>query len=157
MGGVDRDTTVIARTVARTVVPLILVTAVALLLRGHNLPGGGFIAGVLTVTAFTLLYIIYGLDSVRRDLLQRTPDTESFPGPATLYATTFGVGLAIAVGGGLAAIALGEPFLTQAVLFVEHVPVFREFELASAFVFDVGVFLVVVGALLTILSVVGTE
>jgi multicomponent Na+:H+ antiporter subunit B len=141
----DRKPTVIARTVTRLVVPMILVTAIALLLQGHNLPGGGFIAGVLTVTAFALVYIIFGLDYVETELLDRE------------YGHVFAIGLAVAVGSGIAAMALGYPFLTQAVAFLEHLPVYGELEVASALVFDLGVYAVVVGALLTILAEVGAE
>ncbi len=154
-----REPTVIARTVTRVVVPLILVTALALLLQGHNRPGGGFIAGVLTVTAFALTYIIYGLDYIRTELLdQQVPAAGAVE--STLVrdlGAVFGVGLLIAVAGGLVAVGLGFPFLTQAVLFIEHVPLYEELELAGALVFDLGVYLVVVGALLTILAVVGLE
>jgi multicomponent Na+:H+ antiporter subunit B len=155
----EREPTVIARTITRVVVPLILVTAIALLLQGHNQPGGGFIAGVLTVTAFALTYIIYGLDYIRTELLdQQVPATGAVE--STLVrdlGPVFGVGLLIAAAGGLVAIGLGFPFLTQAVLFIEHVPLYEELELAGALVFDLGVYLVVVGALLTILAVVGLE
>jgi multicomponent Na+:H+ antiporter subunit B len=154
----QRETTVIARLVTRTVVPLILVTAVALLLRGHNLPGGGFIAGVLTVTAFALTAIIYGLDELEETLLGvAVPGRGVLTGATETVARTFAVGLALAAGGGVAAMLVGYPFLSQAVLFVEGVPVYHEFEIASAFVFDLGVYLVVVGALLTIVKVVGRE
>jgi multicomponent Na+:H+ antiporter subunit B len=135
------------------------VTAIALLLQGHNLPGGGFIAGVLTATAFALMYIIYGLDYIQTELFDGPvglPEDE----PATLArdsAAVFGVGLAIAAGSGIAAMVLGYPFLTQAVAFLEHLPVYHELEVASAFAFDLGVYFVVVGGLLTILSVVGAE
>jgi multicomponent Na+:H+ antiporter subunit B len=141
----DREPTVIARTVTRLVVPMILVTAIALLLQGHNLPGGGFIAGVLTVTAFALVYIIFGLDYVETELLDRE------------CGHVFAIGLAVAAGSGIAAMALGYPFLTQAVAFLEHLPVYGELEVASALVFDLGVYAVVVGALLTILAEVGAE
>jgi len=155
----DRDTTVIARTVTRTVVPIIVLVAVALLLQGHNLPGGGFIAGVLTTTAFALLYVIYGIDNVG-DSLVHYPD--DFPitllqGPPAAYSRAFAVGLAIAVAGGLGSMLLGFPFLTQGVVFIEHVPLYGELEVASALMFDIGVYFVVVGALLTILAVVGAE
>jgi len=153
-------TTVIARTVVRTVVPLILVTAVALLLQGHNLPGGGFIAGVLTATAFALVYVIYDQDFLEEELLHRTPtpDLETFRhGMVGQYRTAFAVGLAIAAGSGLVAVALGEAFLTQTVEFLHGLPIYGELEVASALVFDVGVYLVVVGALLTVLAVVGEE
>jgi multicomponent Na+:H+ antiporter subunit B len=155
----ERQPTVIARTVVRVVVPLILLTAVALLIQGHNRPGGGFIAGVLTATAFALVYIIYGLDYVRQELLDRQVGPVS--GTASLFdrdlGTVFGVGLALAAGGGLVAMGLGFPFLTQAVVFVEGVPLYHEIEVATALVFDLGVYLVVVAALLTILAVVGLE
>jgi multicomponent Na+:H+ antiporter subunit B len=155
----DRRSTVIARTVTRTVVPLIALTAVALLLQGHNLPGGGFIAGVLTTTAFALLYIVYGIDSVRHDLIDGGGEAFApvLDGPVGEYTRAFAVGLAIAVAAGVGSMLLGAPFLTQGVVFLEHVPVYEELEVASALMFDVGVYFVVVGALLSVLAVVGRE
>lgn len=155
----DQETTVIARTVTRIVVPIILVTAIALLLQGHNRPGGGFIAGVLTAAAFALVYIIYGLAYLEEELLERGPKDPYAPESGIVwdYGNVFSAGLAVAAGGGIAAILLGQPFLTQAVAFFDHVPVYGHFEVASAFVFDVGVYGVVVGALMTILAVVGGE
>jgi multicomponent Na+:H+ antiporter subunit B len=143
--------TVIARTVTRTVVPLTLVTAIALLLQGHNLPGGGFIAGVLATVALVLVTIIYGEDYVESELLHRPT---GWLRSGTRY--VFGLGLALASAGGVVPVAFGESFLTQHVWFV-HAPVYGEFELASAFVFDLGVTLVVVGALLSIVTVLGGE
>ena len=155
----DREPTVIARTVTRLVVPLILVTAIALLLQGHNLPGGGFIAGVLTVTAFVLIYVIFGLDYLETELLDRDPgvryETES--GIVREYGLVFALGLAVAAGSGVAAMALGYPFLTQGVAFVSDLPVYDQLEVASALVFDLGVYAVVVGALLTVVAEVGAE
>jgi multicomponent Na+:H+ antiporter subunit B len=155
----DREPTVIAKTVTRTVVPLIALTAIALLLQGHNLPGGGFIAGVLTTTAFALLYVVYGIDSVRHDLID--DDEERFDpvlgGSAWAYTRAFAVGLTIAVAAGIGSMLLGLPFLTQGVVFLEGVPVYHELEIASALWFDIGVYFVVVGSLLTVLSVVGRE
>ncbi|MFB6129104.1 MAG: MnhB domain-containing protein, partial [Halorhabdus sp.] len=163
----DGDTTVIARTIARIVVPIILLVAIALFLQGHNRPGGGFIAGVLTASGFALVYIIYGLHYVEENLLSRTVVPRSFPlkveraesdSPRSItkeFGEVFGLGLAIAAGGGALAMAFGHPFLTQAVVFLEHVPIYGEVELASAVVFDLGVYVVVVGGLLTILAVVG--
>ena len=155
----DREPTVIARTVTRLVVPLILVTAVALLFQGHNLPGGGFIAGVLTVTAFVLIYVIFGLDYLETELLDREPSVryETESGIVREYGQVFALGLAVAAGSGIAAIALGYPFLTQAVAFVEPLPVYGYLEVASALAFDLGVYAVVVGALLTIVAEVGAE
>ncbi len=158
-GTYDRDTSVIARTIARIVFPIVLLTAIALLFQGHNLPGGGFIAGVLTAAAFALVYIVYGIDYLEVQLLNRDPTVPytADSGIVREYGNVFSAGLAIALGGGLAAVLLGEPFLSQAVVFLEHLPVYGELEVASAIVFDLGVYLVVVGSLLTILAVVGAE
>jgi multicomponent Na+:H+ antiporter subunit B len=155
----EREPTVIAETITRTVVPLIAITAIALLLQGHNLPGGGFIAGVLTTTAFALLYIVYGIDSVRHDLIDGGGEAflPVLDGPVGEYVRAFAVGLAIAVAAGVGSMLLGVPFLTQGVVFLEHVPVYEELEIASALAFDIGVYFVVVGALLTVLAVVGRE
>jgi multicomponent Na+:H+ antiporter subunit B len=159
------DTTVIARTSVRLVVPIILVTAIALLLQGHNLPGGGFIGGTLTVTAVGLIYIIFGLDYLERTILDVNlrPDVLR-PALASQYQYLFAVGLAVAAGSGIAAIFLAPAvwgyeaaFLEQGFVILHHVPLYQELELASAIVFDLGVYFVVVGALLTILGVVGGE
>jgi multicomponent Na+:H+ antiporter subunit B len=161
----DGQPTVIARTVTRVVVPIILVTALALLFQGHNLPGGGFIAGVLTVAGVALVYIIYGLEYLEVELLHRNPTVpySAKTGIGREYGNVFAAGLAIAVGAGIGAILLGATFgtetafLTQGVAFFKHVPIYGDFEVASAFVFDLGVYAVVVGALMTIIAVVGAE
>ena len=161
----DGDTTIIARTVTRVVVPIILLVAIALLLQGHNLPGGGFIAGVLTVTGFALIYIIYGLRYVEEELLHRTvvprslptDESETEPPITKEFGEIFTIGLALAAGSGIVAMAFGFPFLSQAVLFVEGLPLYDHMEVASALAFDLGVYFVVVGGLLTILAVVGAE
>ena len=153
-------TTVVTRTVTRTVVPLILVTAIALMLQGHNLPGGGFIAGVLTTTAFALIYIVYGLDYLEDELfgeVVRGPIQHLQYGIVENYRALFAVGLALAAGSGLVVMLLGEPFLWQTFEVYHHLPIYGELHVASALAFDTGVYLVVVGALLTILSVVGAE
>jgi len=154
---VDTQTTVIARTVVRVVVPIILVTAVGLLLQGHNRPGGGFIGAVLTVTAFVLVYVIFGREYLQGDLLGVEATDDGSHTVVEYYRLLFAGGLALAAGSGLAPLFVGLPFLTQGVLFVHHVPLYGEFELASAFAFDLGVYLAVVGGLLTILGEVGSE
>jgi multicomponent Na+:H+ antiporter subunit B len=148
------------QTTARVVVPIIVLVSVSLLLQGHNHPGGGFIAGVLTAVAFALLYAAYGLDYLDIGVLNR--DVESGSGifeqrTVRAYRRTFLLGLVLAVGSGLAAVALGAPFLAQTYRIVESVPIYHEIELASALAFDLGVYFVVVGALLTVISVVGGE
>ena len=153
----DEDTTVIARMVGRTVVPIILVTAIALLLQGHNLPGGGFIGGVLTASAFALIYIVYGIDYLESEVLHQTSGVELWPSLLRYYAPGFAFGLALAAGSGIVAMAFDLPFLTQTFWVLHHLPLYGELHVASALAFDVGVYFVVVGALLTILTVVGAE
>ena len=153
-------TTVVMRTTARIVVPIILVVAISLVLQGHNLPGGGFIGGVLTVAAVALIYVAYGLDYVEIGVLDREVETGTGVfehRTVNAFRRAFVFGLVVAIASGFAALAFGEPFLTQEFWIFEHVPIYHEIELASALVFDVGVYFVVVGALLTILSVVGAE
>jgi multicomponent Na+:H+ antiporter subunit B len=154
--GYDRRTTVIARTVVRVVVPIILLTAVSLLLQGHNLPGGGFIGGVLTVTAFVLVYVVFGLEYLA-EIIGLDPDPDGGHAPMSGYRWLFAVGLALAAGSGLVPLLFGFPFLTQAVFFFHHLPLYGEFEVASALAFDLGVYFTVVGALLTIVAEVGGE
>ena len=153
-------TTVIFRTVTRFVVPIILLVSIALFLQGHNHPGGGFIAGVLTTSAFALIYVAFGLDFMEEDVLGRESGAtveHLEHGVVNDYRDLLAAGLAIAAGSGFVAVALGFAFLTQDYVILEHLPLYGELELASAVAFDLGVYAVVVGALLTILSMVGTE
>ena len=145
----------IARTVVRLVVPIILVTAIALLLQGHNRPGGGFIGAVLTTTAILLAYVVFGLESLQVSLLGTTGDGSH--GLVEVYRWLFAAGLAIALGSALAPTLVGLPVFTQSVAFVEHLPIYGELEVASALVFDLGVYLAVVGAVLTAIGEVGAE
>jgi multicomponent Na+:H+ antiporter subunit B len=148
------------RTTTRVVVPLIVIVSVSLFLQGHNLPGGGFIGGVLTTVAFVLIYITFGLDHLERVLLGSVAATggNAFEDRIVdAYRRTFVLGLGLAVASGLAGVALGYPFLTQDYVIFHDVPLYHELELASALAFDLGIYCVVVGGLLTVLSVVGSE
>lgn len=159
-------TTVIMQTVTRVAVPIILLVSVAFFLQGHNQPGGGFIAGVLTACAFALVYIAYDLDFLEEDVLGRDVDTaleHIRHGVVADYRRLYAFGLAVGAGSGLAALVYGYlytdsglPFMSQDYTFL-HLPLYGEIEVASALAFDLGVYAVVVGALLTILSVVGAE
>ncbi|MBV0925584.1 sodium:proton antiporter [Halomicroarcula limicola] len=153
-------TTTITRTTIRVVVPIVLVVAILLLLQGHKLPGGGFIGGVLTTAALVLVYVAYGLDYVEMEVLDR--EVESGGGIferriVTAYRRLFSLGLGLAVVSGVAGLLFGEPFLSQSFVVFHGVPIYHEVELASALLFDLGIYGVVVGGLLTIVSVVGAE
>jgi multicomponent Na+:H+ antiporter subunit B len=128
-------TSLILRTATRLLMPLLLLFALFLLLRGHNEPGGGFVGGLVVAAAFVLYAIAYGVDAGRRALLVD---------PSTLLST----GLLVALGSGVPAVLLGQPFLTAQWTKVGIEP--GVFDLGTPLVFDVGVFLAVIGVVLTI-------
>jgi multicomponent Na+:H+ antiporter subunit B len=115
--------------------PLLLLFALFLLLRGHNEPGGGFVGGLVVAAAFVLYAIAYGADAGRRALLVD---------PSVLL----GTGLLVALGSGIPAVLLGRPFLTAIWMKVGIEP--AVFDVGTPLVFDVGVFLAVIGVVLTI-------
>lgn len=127
------------RVLAGWLLPLALLIGIYIFLRGHNAPGGGFIAGLVVSVALLLQYMAFGLHSVEARLPIR-------------YDRVAGVGLLIATFTGVGSLLLGFPFLTS---HTGH-PVLGwlgEVGLASAAAFDLGVFLVVVGGtLLTVLT-----
>lgn len=128
----------IMQTLTRLLLPLMLMVAVYIFLRGHNLPGGGFIAGLIAAVALIVQYLANGIEWTSDRL------------KADMH-WVIGFGLLTATGTGLVAIGLGFPFLTSTFTYLNW-PVVGKFEVASAIAFDVGVFLVVVGA--TVMSLV---
>lgn len=127
------------RTVSAPIVFVLITLGFHFFLRGHNAPGGGFIAGLIVAVAalLTRMATDHGLISINaRSLIP--------------------VGLGIAAITGVAPMALGYPFLKSwhgPVTF----PVFGTVELSSAALFDLGVFLVVVGVTITIIDLLGDD
>ncbi|HYN77312.1 MAG TPA: hydrogen gas-evolving membrane-bound hydrogenase subunit E, partial [Lamprocystis sp. (in: g-proteobacteria)] len=130
----------IMASLVRLLLPLALLVSVYILLRGHNQPGGGFIAGLITAVALIMQYLANGVAWTHARL------------PTHLH-RWIGLGLLLATLTGLGSLALGFPFLTSTFSHV-HWPL-GDFELASAMAFDLGVYLVVVGATLLILIHLG--
>jgi len=126
---------VILESATRGLLPLLLLVSLFVLLRGHNEPGGGFVGGLVAAAAVALVALASGVDAARRVL--RVP-------PLTLV----GSGLGLALGAGLAGLVAGRPFLAG--LWLE-LPLPVVGKLGTPVVFDVGVYLVVVGITLTIL------
>jgi len=131
----------ILATFARLLLPLALLVSAFIFLRGHNLPGGGFIAGLVTAIALVMQYLANGVAWTHAHLPARTHPWIVF-------------GLSIALLTGLASWLFGRPFLTSAFGHFE-VPLIGPIELASVIAFDLGVYLVVVGATLLILINLG--
>lgn len=121
----------------RLLLPIIALVAAYFFMRGHNLPGGGFVAGLIFSTALIVQYILAGTQWVEaRFRLQ------------SYKWIVWGLGLALLTG--LGALLVGYPFLTSHTAHL-HVPVLGELHVPSAFIFDLGVFAAVVGATMLIL------
>jgi len=137
----DRNTlrtqSLILRTTAFFLLPLLLLFALFLLLRGHNEPGGGFIAGLVASAAIALHLFAMGTAGARRVLRVEPRDLLSW-------------GLILAIGAGMPALFSGQPFLTADWLTLS-LPVFGELKLGTPLLFDLGVFLVVIGTSTTII------
>lgn len=133
-------TSLILRTATRFLIPLLLLFALFLLLRGHNAPGGGFVAGLVVAAAFVLYSIGFGFPASRRALLVD---------PSTLLSA----GLFIALTSAMPAVFLGRPFMTAVWGAVGPEP--AVVHVGTPLLFDIGVFLAVIGVVLTIVFTLG--
>ena len=120
-----------------------LALSVFVLLRGHNEPGGGFIGGLVTGTAVIVQYLAWGTPWVEAKLPLR-------------HLAIAAAGIAVAALTGVAALGFGAPFLTSTFGYFTG-PVVGRFELASAMVFDIGVYVAVIGVVLAILATIGRQ
>ena len=134
------------RVAARIILPLALTAAIYLYWRGHNLPGGGFIAGLVTAAALVLQYMALG---------QREAEARMGGEAPRRYTRWIAGGLSLAGLTGAGAFAFGRPFLTSAHGHPQW-PLLGEVPLASAAAFDLGVYATVVGATLLMLSALGS-
>ncbi|RWX76053.1 Na+/H+ antiporter subunit B [Neorhizobium lilium] len=127
--------TLILRTVAPALTALMLLFSVFVLLRGHNEPGGGFIGGLIAASALAIYGIAFGVGAVRRALRFH---------PMAIA----GAGLFLATLSGLLSILFGVPFMTG--LWVYPRILGLEVPLATVISFDLGVYLVVLGSIVSI-------
>ncbi|KQB98152.1 multisubunit sodium/proton antiporter MrpB subunit [Loktanella sp. PT4BL] len=128
---------VILRAGARLQVVLLLVFSAYMLLRGHNAPGGGFIGGLIAATGFVVYAIACGTADARKAL-------RFDPGSIA------GAGLGIALIAGLMAVFWGDALFTGQWLFIGATETEKGLPLSTVLVFDIGVYLVVLGAILSI-------
>lgn len=134
---------IILRTAARFLIPLLVLFSIFTLFRGHNQPGGGFAGGLLAATAFALYVFAWDVAAARKAV------------PVDPHAV-IGTGLLFAVGSGLVSLFTGRAFLTG---LWAKLPVSEQSGLAlgTPVVFDVGVYLVVVGSALLIITTLTEE
>ena len=116
----------------RLLFPVVIAVSIYLLLRGHDQPGGGFVAGLMLAVGILLQYMAGGTRWVEDNL-------------RVLPLRWMGFGLLLAAGTGTAAVIFGKPFLTSYFAYVD-LGVLGKLPVASAVLFDLGVFALVFGA-----------
>ncbi|WP_460147102.1 monovalent cation/H+ antiporter subunit A [Pseudomonas sp. H2_H03] len=127
----------------RLLLPIALVVSFYLFMRGHNQPGGGFVAGLVMSVAFILQYMVAGTQWVEAQMRLRPM-------------RWMGFGLLSATLTGLGALFVGYPFLTTHTWHVS-LPLLGDIHVASALFFDVGVYAMVVGSTLLMLTALGHQ
>ena len=142
-GDTVADWLLIPAVLTRLLFPVICVVALFLLLRGHDLPGGGFSAGLTASIAIIIQYMVGGTQWAEARL-RISP------------LRWIGVGLLLATGTGLAAWLFGRPFLTTYFAYAD-LPIIGEIPTASALIFDIGVFALVVGATVLMLIAIAHQ
>ncbi|MBP1233264.1 multicomponent Na+:H+ antiporter subunit A [Arthrobacter sp. PvP102] len=134
---------IIFEVVTRLVFHSMIVFSIYLLLAGHNLPGGGFAGGLTAGLALTIRYLAGG----RFELREATP-----VGAGTLL----GIGLATAAASGVVPLLLGGQVFQSAIIEL-WLPVFGDIKFVTSTIFDIGVYIVVVGLVLDVLRSLGAE
>lgn len=135
---------IILNAATRLLTALLLLFSVFMLLRGHNEPGGGFIGGLIGSTGFILYAIAQGAAATRA-ALKFEPQNIAM------------VGLGLALAAGVFAAAFGDAFFTGQWLFLGATEDDKGLPISSVLVFDIGVYLVVFGAILTLVLALEEE
>jgi multicomponent Na+:H+ antiporter subunit A len=130
-------------TTARGLFHITLLISAWLTLRGHNEPGGGFAGGLVAATGFVMVYLARGAEPLRRQVRIA---------PSTLI----GVGLAISGATGMASLITGNAFL-ESDINKFTLPLVGEVKFVTSVIFDLGVYLLVVGVVLMVITELGTE
>ncbi len=136
--------TIILRVAARFLVPLALLFAMFIYFKGHQTPGGGFVAGLVAAVALILHRMAHGGVSMNRLL----------PAPERVF---IAIGLLLALGTGFAPLLLGLPFFTSNYGYLPLPGSPEGFEWATVMVFDLGVLLVVTGVVVGMINTLCTQ
>ena len=132
------------RVATRLLVPLSLLFALFIFFKGHQEPGGGFVAGLVAAIAMMAHRMAHGRTGLRRMLWVREP-------------TLIGSGLLLALAAGLGPLLFAKPFLTSRFGYLKLPGSEARLEWATVLVFDLGVFLVVLGVVLTMINALSKE
>lgn len=134
---------IILRTATRFMLPLLILFSIVVLLRGHNQPGGGFVGGLLATSAFVLYAMAFGVPALQRIL--RVPLT-----------TYIAIGLGITLASGVPGLLSGGPFLYGMWTSVDLAG-FGTLKVGTPFLFDIGVYITVLGVCLLMLLTLAEE
>ncbi|MEL6317060.1 MAG: Na+/H+ antiporter subunit B [Pseudomonadota bacterium] len=137
-------TSIILVTGTRYLIWLLLIFSLFMLLRGHNEPGGGFIGGLIGATGFVLYSLAEGPKAARAQLRIR-PESIAM------------AGLGLSLLAGLAAALFGDAFFTGQWLFLGGSETEKGFPLSTVLVFDIGVYLVVMGSVMSLVFALEEE
>jgi multicomponent Na+:H+ antiporter subunit B len=132
----------IFKTTSLLLVTLFLVFSLFLLWRGHDEPGGGFAGGLVAAAAFALYTIAFGAASARLNLLMD---------PRFIIA----IGMGMAVGSGVPALFAGDAFARGIWVTIEYAG--RELKVGTPLLFDIGVYLTVLGVVASIIFALAEE
>ncbi len=138
-----RSNDIILKTTTTTIAFVILAFSFYLFLAGHNAPGGGFIGGLMTAGALVLMYISYGMDTMSRIIKVN-------------FRTFVPAGMLTAGLTGMGSFLFDVPFLSHTFGHFK-LPLLGDVELATAMLFDLGVYLTVVGITMTIILTIAED
>jgi len=133
----------ILKIAARHLLAPFLVISLIILYRGHNQPGGGFVGGLVAASAFILYNVAFGVQTAK-ELLRIRPQL------------VIGFGLASAIGSALLSFIFSKPFMTSLWIDLE-IPLLGHLHLGTPMFFDLGVYLVVIGVVLTVVFALSEE
>ncbi|MGF9713651.1 Na(+)/H(+) antiporter subunit B [Paenibacillus sp. JMULE4] len=134
---------VILQTATKIIVFIILTVSAFLFFAGHNNPGGGFIGGLMSAAALVLLAMAFDMETIRKVVPFNFRKITAF-------------GLLLAVLTGIGSFLFGVPFLSHTFDYWE-LPILGKTAMATAVLFDLGVYLAVVGVTMTIILSVGED
>jgi monovalent cation:proton antiporter len=142
-GMYSRSNDIILESVTKVVSFIILSFSIYLFFAGHHNPGGGFIGGLMTASAFVLKYLAFDIETIQAK--------SKFN-----FHSMIGAGLLIAALTGIGGTVFGANFLSHTFDYF-YIPFLGKTELATAVLFDLGVYLVVVGVTMTIILAIGED
>lgn len=132
---INKPNDMMFRVFIRLIAVVVVTFSIYLFFSGHNAPGGGFIGGLMTALAILVMYLIFGVKTIK----------ESLP---FNYTYMMSIGLLLAAFTGIISWIFGYPYLKQFFDYFQ-IPLFGEVELTTTLIFDLGVYLLVVGAAMT--------